>query len=231
MRTSPVLLLTRDEIIGFAKSKVMIVMWAIMPLVALAGFLLLRNRPVLDMGDIKITAKQYMGLIESSVAGAIAAVMIAVDIVQERTRNVYQLFVIRPIKPQALLWAKFLAVTLMVVVAATISISIGFIFDLTEGRAIDAAELWLTFKALMAMAQGVGLACAGGVLFGVLAKDSILVAVVLVLNVGQNFIFIPQIPAFFGVLQGQFWLWTAITMLVMVGVIWLAGLSFRRSQF
>jgi len=232
MPTNPTLLLTGDEFRGFAKSKVMIVLWVLMPGIALVGFLLLRHRARLELGPgHSISAKQYMGFLESGIAGAIASVLVAVEIVSDRSRNVYQLFVIRPIRPESLLWAKFIAISVLVIIAATISMSIGFIFDATEGRPIDADELLQSGKAILATAQGVGLACAGGVLFGVLAKDSILVAVVLVLQIGQNFIFIPQIPAFFGVMQHQFWLWTAITFAFLFAVMWIAGIAFRRSQF
>jgi len=204
----------------------------LMPAIGLIGFLLLRHHAQFELGPGRsLSAKQFMSFIETSIAGAIASVLVAVEIVSDRSRNVYQLYVIRPIRPESLLWAKFFAVSALVIIAVTISMSIGFIFDVTEGRPIDGDELVQSGKVILATAQGVGLACAGGVLFAVLAKESILIAVVLVLQIGQNFTFIPQIPAFYGVMQHQFWLWTGVTFVFLFAVMWIAGIAFRRSQF
>jgi len=224
------LFLLRDELRGFAKSKVMLVLWILMPGIALAGFLLLRDRPMLQMSTGKISAMAFMSLIESSIAGTVAALMVAVDIVSERNNNVYVLFVIRPIRRETIVWAKFIAVCVCVIVACTIALAIGLAVDAIEGRAITGALLYDGLKSLTAMGHVIALACAGGVLCGVLARTT-LVAVILVLYVGQNFTIVPQLPAYLGVMQEQFWLMMAISSALVVVVVWLAGVVFRRSQF
>jgi ABC-2 type transport system permease protein len=225
-----ILFLVRDELVGFAKSKVMLVLWILMPGLALLGFLLLRDRPMLQMGTGRMSAMVFMGLIESSIAGTIAALMVAIDIVNERNRGVYVLYVIRPIKREAIVWSKFIAVCACVVVACTIALSIGLVVDAIEGRAITGAVLYDGLKSLMTMGHVIALACAGGVLCGVLAR-TVLIAVVLVIYVGQNFTIVPQLPLYLGVMKEQFWVMMAISSALVIVVVWLAGVVFRRSQF
>jgi len=65
---------------------------------------------------------------------------------------------------------------------------------------------------------------------GVLAR-SLLVAVILVLYVGQNFTIVPMLPTYFGVLPNAFW----VVMLISFGLAGLlaygAAVLFRRAEF
>jgi ABC-2 type transport system permease protein len=230
MPTSHTPLLVRDELVGFAKSKVMLVLWLVMPAIGFIGFLLLRDTPKFDTGNGRIPAVAFMSFLESNIAGTVAALMVGVDIVSERNRNVFTLYVIRPIRREAIVWAKFIAVCLCVIIACTIALLIGLGFDAFEGRPITGTVLYDTLKALTSMIQVIALACAGGALFGVLAR-SVLVAVVLVLYVGQNFTLLPLLPSYFGVMKEQFWLIMGVSTALVIGVVWLAGIAFRRSQF
>ena len=47
---SPTRILIRDELMGFAKSKVMIVMWVLLPLIAIGGYLIIPTSAILG-GD------------------------------------------------------------------------------------------------------------------------------------------------------------------------------------
>src|SRR5688500_18350570 len=105
---SPTRLMLRDELIGFAKSKVMIVLWVVLPLIAIDGYLLLPDEITNAAGMGGLSATAFVGFLMSSVAGTVAAPMVAVDIVSERNRKVYELFVIRPIRREVIIWAKFL---------------------------------------------------------------------------------------------------------------------------
>jgi ABC-type transport system involved in multi-copper enzyme maturation permease subunit len=225
---SPTRLLVRDELIGFARSKVMLVLWGILPCIAVAGFLLL---PARAFGGARayLTATTFMSLIESSVAGTVAALMIGVDIVSERNRNVYTLLVIRPIRREAIIVAKFLAVFGCVAVACIVSLLLGIVVDMARGVPPTAASLYDTGKALVSMTAVVGMSTAAGALFGVLAR-SILVAVILVLYVGQNITVVPMLPTYFGVLPDRFWLFMVISFALVAILIWLAGRAFRRAQ-
>lgn len=228
MPPSPTRLLVRDELIGFARSKVMLVLWVILPCIAVAGFLLL---PVRAFGGARgyLTATMFMSLLESSVAGTVAALMIGVDIVSERNRNVYTLLVIRPIRREAIIIAKFLAVFGCVAVACIVSLLLGIAVDAARGVPPTAASLYDTGKALVSMTAVIGMSTAAGALFGVLAR-SILVAVILVLYVGQNITIVPMLPTYLGVLPDRFWLFMVISFALVAILLWLAGRAFRRAQ-
>jgi hypothetical protein len=211
MSRSPTRLLVRDELIGFARSKVMLVLWIILPCIALAGFLLLRNRMFGGAGA-QMTATTFMSLIESSVAGTVAALMIAVDIISERNRNVYTLLVIRPIPREAIIWAKFL----------------GAVLDAVRGTPPTAATLYDTGQAIVRMTAVNAMATATGALFGVLVR-SILVAVILVLYVGQNVAVIPMLPTYLGLFPATFWWFMVLSFALVAIVLWFAGRACRRA--
>ena len=170
--------LVRDELVGFARSKVMLVLWVVLPCIALLGFLLIPDRAFGGAGA-QTSATAFMSLLESSLAGTVAALMIAVDIVSERNRNVYVLFVIRPIRREAIIWAKFIAVFGCVAMACIVSLLLGMVIDLFRGSPPTAASLYDTGRALVSMTTVVAMSTAVGALFGVLAR-TILVAVILV---------------------------------------------------
>lgn len=225
MSTSPFRLLARDELIGFARSKVMLVLWVVLPLLALLGFLTLGSH----MGGGVMSATDFMSFLESSIGGTVAALMIAVDLVSERNRNVYVLLAIRPIRREAIVWAKFAAVFGCVTVACIVSLLLGTVVDLFRGMTPTGASLYETGKALVSMTAVIGLATAAGALFGVLAR-SILVAVILVLYVGQNITIVPMLPVYLRILPDQFWLFMVISYALLGAVLWLAGFAFRRAQ-
>jgi ABC-type transport system involved in multi-copper enzyme maturation permease subunit len=221
-------LLVRDELIGFARSKVMLVLWVVLPCLAVLGFLVLRDH-VFGGAGAAMTATAFMSFLESSLAGTVAALMVAVDLVSERNRNVYALLAIRPIRREAIVWAKFIAVFGCVTVACVVSLLLGMVVDLFHGQPPTAASLHDTGKALLSMTAVVALSTATGALFGVLAR-TILVAVILVLYVGQNVAIIPMLPAYLGVLPNRFWLFMVISLALVAIVVWLAGRAFRRAQ-
>jgi ABC-type transport system involved in multi-copper enzyme maturation permease subunit len=135
----------------------------------------------------------------------IAAVMIAVDIVNERTRKVYQLFAIRPISRGAILWSKFLAVFGCVSVACVLSLVVGVIVDIIRGSSPSGEMLYEVARAFATQTGVIAVSAGGGVFIGILSRTSIVAAVILVLQVSQNLAVIPLLPGFFGVLPNQFW--------------------------
>lgn len=228
MPRSPTGQLVRDELIGFARSRVMLVLWVVLPCAALVGFLLLRGR-VVPGARVDMSAAGFMAFLEGSLASTAAALMIAADLVSERHRNVYTLLVIRPIRREAIVWSKFVAVFGCVTVACVVSIALGMAVDLARGLAPSAADLAGTGRALVQMTVLIALATAIGAVFGVLTR-SMVVAVLLVLYVGQNVAGVVMLPLYLGVLVDQVWLLLAIASALAVVVLWLAGRAFRRAQ-
>jgi ABC-2 type transport system permease protein len=227
----PSLLLVRDELVGFARSRVMLAMWVVLPLCALLGYLALPDDALLDSGfGAELSATAFMALLLSSLAGTVAAVMVAADIVGERNRNVYELFLIRPIRPEAIIWAKFVAVFGCVAIACTISLGLGLGLDRVQGATLGSAELGDAGRALVSLLGVVGLSAAVGVFFGVVSR-SIVIAVVLVLYIGQNLAIIPMLPIYLGVLPEHFWIVMAVTSVLVVVVLWAAAVLFRRAEY
>ena len=231
MARSTTRLLLRDELIGFAKSKVMLVLWVILPLIAILGYLFLPEELVQSRGLSRetIPATVFLGLIMSSIAGTVAALMVAVDIISERNRKVYELFVIRPIRREAIIWAKFLAVFTCVVVACLVSLGAGLAIDAIRGTHLSSEVAYDIVKSLVSLVGVIALSCAVGVMFGVLAR-SILVGVILVLYVGQNVAIVPMLPVYFGWLPNHFWVFMLVSGVLAVALVWGAGVVFRRAQ-
>ena len=218
MRVSAVRMMLRDELVGFAKSKVMVVLWVVLPVLAALGYFLL---PKPDAGQQPpVPMVTMMALVLSSLAGTIAAVMIGVDIVGEKSRNVYDILIIRPISRTTILWSKFVAVFLCVTIA----------IDLIRGVALPAGLATETLKSLGSVIAVIAISSSVGVLFGVLS-NSILVVVILILYVGQNLAIVPMLPAYLNLGDDWYWIMLVISAGVTLGLMLLAGLSFRRTEF
>jgi len=231
--TSPTALMIRDELIGFARSKVMLVLWVLLPALVVGGYLLISLNDALRAaftgGESKMTATDFIGVMLSSIAGTAAALMVAVDIVSERQRKVYELFIVRPLRRDVILWAKFIAVCVSVTVACVVSIALGVAVDYAQGSPISGG-LAGTAKAMLNIASVIALSAAVGVFFGVISR-TILVAVLLILYGGQNLTILPMLPMYLGGLPDSFWVIMLITALLIAGLMALAIRSFRKSEF
>ena len=74
-----------DELKGFYKSKVMIILWVGLPLLSL-----LFNFLVPDIEDFPISS--IVAIIFSSIGGMLASAMLSTSIASEKVRHVYDLF-------------------------------------------------------------------------------------------------------------------------------------------
>ena len=166
----------------------------------------------------------------SSLAGTVSALMVAVDIISEKNRKVYELFVIRPIRPEAIIWAKFVAVFACVTIACVVSLTLGMTIDRIRGTQITGDMLYDAGRAVVALIGVIALSAGVGVLFGVLAK-SIVVAVILILYVGQNLSIIPMIPMYLGLLPRAFWIAMVISAVLTALLLWGSGRLFRRTEY
>ena len=215
-----------DEFKGFARSRVMLVLWIGLPLLGLATYFLPMALDLKAPNGQPIPMTQFIALLIASLAGTIAAIMVAVDIVSERNRGVYQLLVIRPLPPGAIVWAKFIAVAVTVTLACVAAIGTGIAVDLFRGA--DAIGWSSTGRALVSTIAVIVISTGVGVLIGTFSK-SVLVAVILILYVGQNLAVIPMIPTYFGLAE-YFWWFMASTAVLAVGVVLLAARSFRNAE-
>jgi len=225
---NPTALLIKDELVGFAKSKVMLVLWVILPLIATGGFLILPEAIKGNLGH-QLTATAFMSLIVGNIAGTIASLMLAVDIVSEKNRKVYELFIIRPIPRRAIVLAKFVAVFTSVAIACLISVSVGIAVDWIRGNALSGAAIYDAFKSMVSLTAAIGLSASVGVFFGVISK-TILVAVILILFC-PNLAIVPMLPMYFGVLPESYWMFIAISLGLILLVLWGSIALFKRNEF
>ncbi len=164
----------RDELQGFAKSRVMPVLWVGMPVVV---FLIHALQPQLE-GQMSLTV--FATLIVTSMASSISALLLSVGIIHEKSRGVYALFLVRPVRRRAIVLGKFFAVFTCVALAALITIAVGLAYDwLRGGRPGARALLEVATSAVTGLAT-VSITSAAGVLVGVLSP-TVLVGVILVL--------------------------------------------------
>jgi len=222
--------LVRDELVGFAKSKVMIVLWVLLPVIAIGGYLLLPSAIPMRGREEGLSASAFMAIVMSSLAGTVAALMVAVDVISEKNRKVYELFVIRPIRPEAIIWAKFVAVFVCVTVACVVSLGLGIVVDLVRGDEVTGAMLYDALQAVLALVGVIALSAGVGVLFGVIAK-TILIAVILILYVGQNLAIIPMLPMLIGLLPSALWVALLISAGLTALLLWGSGVLFRRTEY
>ncbi|MFX1418848.1 MAG: ABC transporter permease [Promethearchaeota archaeon] len=182
-------LLFLDELKGYAKSKVMIVLWFGLPLLS---FLIQFINPA-ELEGMPISF--LVAIVVSSIGGTLSVIMLSTTIVSEKNRHVYELFLIRPVRRSSLLLAKFLAVYLCLVIAISISLMIGFIIDAFTGDLIE-NYLVLTIESLIVGVSSMAITCSIGILFGVLVS-SVPVAAILSVYLGSQLSSLIILPTFF----------------------------------
>lgn len=183
------ILLFIDELRGYAKSKVMIVLWFGLPLLS---FLIQFINPS-ELEGMPISF--LVSLVVSSIGGTLSAIMLSTSIVSEKNRHVYELFLIRPVKRSSLILAKYIAVYLCLVIAILISLIVGLIIDAFTG---DLMENYLnsTFESLIIGMSTMSITCSIGIFFGVLVS-SVPVAAILSVYLGSQLSSLIILPTFF----------------------------------
>ena len=183
------LLLFYDELKGYAKSKVMIVLWFGLPLLS---FLIQFINPN-ELEGIPISF--LVAIVVSSIGGTLSVIMLSTSIVSEKNRHVYELFLIRPVRRSSLLLAKFLAVYLCLVIAVSISLIVGIIIDWSMGD-LSSRFLDLTIDSLITSISSMAITCSIGIFFGVLVS-SVPVAAILSVYLGSQLSSLIILPTFF----------------------------------
>ncbi len=214
-------LLFKDELNGFYRSKVMLALWAGLPAMAVLLYFL-----VDDIEGMPITV--FTGLLVSSIGGLLTSVLIVVNILNEKERKVYDLFVIRPIRRENLLLAKFSAVFLCVMVASFIAILLAAVLDsATEGYDVQAI-LSSMKDSLLITVSIMAINCSAGVLIGVFAPN-MLVGILLVLfgaNQLSSLVLLPMITGW-----GEMWMAGVVSIIISVALLFGAAMIFRRKEF
>lgn len=174
-----------DEFRGFARSKVMLALWIGMPLLSM---ILRYIRP--DSEGIPLLT--FVGIILASVGGTVSAVSLSTSITSERNRHVYDLFLVRPISRANLLIAKFIATFCCLVIAVGLSVGLGIAVEAISGNG-KAFLRGSDFESVLVAITGIGIACAVGILFGVL-MNTVAVSAILSAYLGNQITGLAVIP-------------------------------------
>jgi ABC-2 type transport system permease protein len=217
-------LLFVDELRGFYKSKVMIFLWIGLPIIAL----LFRFISVSSSGQ-NIPFALISALVVSSIGGTLASVMLAVFIINEKNRHVYDLFLIRPLKRRDIILAKFFSVYTCVAIASFIAVLAGMITDYVTVGALSSAVLSNAGQSLVTSLSMIAVACAAGVLIGV-ASPTVLVGAILVIYGGNQISVIPLLPTLLGIQEATVFT-IGLAVAVAVGLLSAAVALFERKQF
>jgi len=171
--------LYKDELKGFFKSKIMAFLWVGLPVLVIV-FHFLQSVST----DPEVPFTLLSALMVSSLGGTLSAVMLSVSIINERSRHVYELFLIRPVKRYEIMLAKFLAVYSCVAVAALIAVSFGIVSDWVTTGTVSQVVLSNAGESLVISLSMIAVSCSAGVLIGLVAP-SIIVGTILVIYGGE----------------------------------------------
>ena len=182
-------ILFADELKGFYKSKVMIVLWVGLPLLSL-----LFHYIVPDTEGIPISS--IVAIILSSIGGTLGSAMLSTSIASEKMRHVYDLFLIRPVKRTSILLAKFFSVYLCLIIATGISLTLGLILDQIFIGNLPEFVLNQTIESLTISIAAMAISCSIGIFFGIIVS-SIPVATILSVYIGNQISAISILPTIF----------------------------------
>ena len=178
-----------DELKGFYKSKVMIVLWVGLPLISL---LFRYITPEIE----EFPFSSVVAIILSSIGGTLASAMLSTSIANEKIRHVYDLFLIRPVKRVNILLAKYFSVYLCLIIATGISLTLGLILDQIFIGSLPEYVLNQTLESLTISLAAMAISCSIGIFFGVIVS-SVPVATILSVYIGNQISAISILPTIF----------------------------------
>ncbi|TFH06469.1 MAG: hypothetical protein E4H09_00125 [Spirochaetales bacterium] len=181
-------LMYKDELSGFLRSKVMLVLVVGLPLLVV---LLRLFRPDAEGMSLFV----FSAILISSIGGTLSAVLLSTSITNEKQRHAYDLFLIRPVTRATLLLAKYFAALTSLVIASIIALGIGVITDLIAGYPTGSL-LEAAGQPLLLSLSGMAIACAVGLLLGVLL-ESVVAAAIIAVYLGNQLSALAVLPSVF----------------------------------
>jgi ABC-2 type transport system permease protein len=212
-----------DELKGFYKSKVMVTLWIGLPVITI---LLHYFRPKTDH---EMSLALFSTLIITSLCATLASIMLAVNIIHEKSKGVYPLFLVRPVKRRDLLLSKFFAVYICIASAAVINIIVGLMIDGLTSTVAPAIAMKDALKSLFVGFSMMGISSSAGILIGVLSP-SVLLGVILVLYGGNQVSVIAILPSILK-LPFDFELTIIFGLIFTILILLIAIFFFKKKQF
>jgi ABC-2 type transport system permease protein len=212
-----------DELKGFYKSRVMAFMWIGLPLLSVLLHFL---RPD-TKGQMSLAL--FSTYIVTSVSGTLASIMLVVGIIHEKSKGVYPLFLVRPVKRSSLLLGKFFAVGTCIAAAAVLTIAVGMAVDHFSGSGTSGKMLAEAGQSLLTAFSMMAVSSSAGILIGVLSP-SVLVGVILILYGGNQLAALSLLPVFLKLPQ-PWWFSLAFGAGFAALFLYLAVAAFNKKQF
>ena len=157
-------LLYKDELIGFFKSKLTIFLWIGMPLLVIIVYLI---QPQMEgMGFTSLAA-----MLMASLGGSVSGVLLSVTVRSELNAKVFDLFLVRPVKRQEIILAKFLALLTCMAGAVIFSLVLGISVDAIKNGAAPNALLAPIADTIVLTMSAIAISAALGLLFGLLINS------------------------------------------------------------
>ena len=178
-----------DELKGFYKSKIMIILWIGMPTLSILMHFLIPSTEDFPVSSL-------VAILISYISGMLSSAMISTSLVNEKNNHTYDLFLIRPVKRYNILLSKFCAVYLCLIIATVISLAMGLIIDILTIGVPSQYYLEETFKSLTISFSSMAISCSIGTFFGV-TISSIAAAAILSVYVGSQVSAIATLPVLF----------------------------------
>lgn len=215
--------LFQDELKGFYKSNVMLVLWIGLPILSIISFLFF---PELNS---EVPASTLSSGIVSSVAGWLASIMLAVHIIHEKSHHVYDLFLIRPVTRTQIIFAKFFAVYFCVALASILAILLSFLIDYIVLNRFSSSLLLDTIQSLIISFSIISIECAAGAFIGV-SVSTVLVGIILIIithNIASLSIIMPLMTEFSNPILSSSITGIFLTIVFLTAAVWM----FNRKQF
>jgi len=178
-----------DELRGFYKSKVMIILWIGLPFLSI-----IFNFLNIDTEGIPLS--YLVGLFIASIGGTLSSVMLSTSVSSELNRHVYDLFLIRPVKRHILLISKYLAVFSCLVIATFITLIFGLFIDFITAEIPKAPVIIETLESLSFSLAAMSISCTVGLIIGVSIKN-VAASAILSVYVGNQLSLISILPSIF----------------------------------
>jgi ABC-2 type transport system permease protein len=171
-------ILLLDELQGFVKSKITIILW-----IGLPALSILMN--FLTAEDFSPILTYLTTVVATSIAGALGSVMLSTSITSEMNKHVYDLFLIRPVKRRNIIIAKYVAVYTCLIIAVYISIGTSMVIDAIRAVTLPEYLVEQVTKSMITVFFALGITCSFGTLFGI-AMKSVAGSALLSLYVGNQ---------------------------------------------
>ena len=180
------LLIYRDELQGFLRSRVMIILAVGLP----ALVVLLR---LVQPDTEGIPFFSFTAILIASIGGTLGSVLLSTGITNERQHHVYDLFLIRPVRRSALLLGKYFGALTVLLAAAMLALLLGIVADVAAGRpTVDIVTS--AVQPVVLSLSGMAIACSAGVLLGVLV-ESVAVSAILSVYLGNQLAALAVLPS------------------------------------